>query len=255
MSLREIQQTFYGALRGEADVDSVARAFVGSDALAATERLEVYANMYLWRQVDVLREDFPALTKLLGDDAFFALARDYVRAHPSEHPSLSMLGRRLAEFISTRSFDRPDLSDLAALEWSRDQVFFADPSETISQETVAAFGESVVSARFELIPALEVLTLAHDVGALWQALEENGPPPEPQIEHTRIAVWRVGFEVFHARVSDAEAKAVELARTGKPLAEICEAFASEPDPVQAAFAAVSSWVTEGWIARVVPAGS
>jgi len=50
----------------------------------------------------VLREDFPRLSALLGPERFEELARDYLRSHPSEHPSVRHLGRAMAGFLERR---------------------------------------------------------------------------------------------------------------------------------------------------------
>ncbi len=43
--------------------------------------------------------------------------------------------------------------------------------------------------------------------------------------------------------------ALERVMAGKPLGEVCEAFEDRADAVEAAFRAVGSWFTEGWIAE------
>ena len=62
----------------------------------------IYQTMYFWRLHEVLREDFPKLGEALGDGAFEDLARAYLAAHPSEHPSVRHLGRQLPGFLATR---------------------------------------------------------------------------------------------------------------------------------------------------------
>ena len=39
-----------------------------SSALSSEDRLGIYANMYFWRLVDVLTEDFPAVRYILISD-------------------------------------------------------------------------------------------------------------------------------------------------------------------------------------------
>ena len=62
----------------------------------------------------------------------------------------------------------------------------------------------------------------------------------------RTAVWRAqaDFEVQEVDLSAEEARALALALAGAPFEEICGAFG---DPV-AAYAALQSWLAEGWIA-------
>src|ERR1700674_2883763 len=105
VTLAETQRLFWEALRGEA---------ASTSFVAGPDRLHVYADMFLWRQVDALRSDFPQLAAKLGDDAFFVLAERYILAHPSEDPDRGRLGRHFAQFCG---------DELAALDWARSEVY------------------------------------------------------------------------------------------------------------------------------------
>src|SRR5262252_9782979 len=97
MRLADVQALFWEALQG--GEPAVEQAFRGTPELPARARVQIYSDMVLWRQIDVLREDFPKLETLLGDEEFAELAEAYVRRWPSEYPSLVRLGRKMAEFI------------------------------------------------------------------------------------------------------------------------------------------------------------
>ena len=121
MKLAELQAQFWQALRApeNARVDVV----VSTPEFSARERLQLYADMYLWRQIAALREDFPCTLGLLGEDAFVELARAYIDAHPSQRASLAKLGARLRAFVPSRPLARADVADLVALEWARAEAF------------------------------------------------------------------------------------------------------------------------------------
>ena len=71
----------------------------GTPSLDAHARIGIYADMFIWRQIDALRDDFPKLAILLGDAPFYAMAEEYLREKPSRHASLSELGRELPDFL------------------------------------------------------------------------------------------------------------------------------------------------------------
>src|SRR5262245_58775530 len=87
----------------------------GPDARFAEERLDVYANMYFYRLLDVLLGDYPKVLALVGQANFHNLVTDYVLAHPSENPSLRYVGERFPAFLkkSERAEPWPHLADLA----------------------------------------------------------------------------------------------------------------------------------------------
>lgn len=204
MTLAETQARFWRALYG----DPVDASFV-----EGPDRLHVYANMFLFRQVDALRADFPQTAERLGDAKFFEVVRAYVREHPSQHPDLGRLGRRFASFLrGNGGFGGGEaLADLAALEWARSEVFLEAEAAPLTADEFAR------TLRIHLVPALRL----------------SG----------RTAVWRREFEVREAELSASEARALELALEGAPFEEVCGAFG---DPASA-FEALRSWIGEGWL--------
>lgn len=255
MTLAETQAAFHALATRAADPPSAAEDFlVGSPELGAAERVGIYADMYLWRLADALREDYPKLAALLGGERFLALAEAYARQHPSDRPDLGQFGRRLPAFL--RRFPAPergDLADLAALEWARSEVFFEAPATHAGRDALAGLGpEAFLDARLELVPAFRLLVLDHDAAAVWRLLERGEPAGPPLPGPVAVAVWRAGFDVFHARVDLDEALALEAAGRGEPMARVCAAFGRATDPAGAAFAALASWLDEGWVAAVLP---
>ena len=254
MTLAEIQTLFHAAVtRAEGDRSlEIQRCFTGSAELTAAERVEIYADMYLWRLVDALREDYPKLAALLGDERFYALAEAYAREHPSTHHDLGRMGGRLAAFLRAHPDPgRPDLADLAALEWARSEVFFEAKEEPARPDALAALPpEEFLEASLRLAPALRLLAVEHDAVGLWRALEHEAPVPSPAPGIQAIAVWRREFDVFHTALELDEATALESAASGDPLARVCAAFNGREDSAGAAFSAITSWFDEGWITAV-----
>ena len=246
MRLAELQERFFELATRAPGARLAADCFVSTPDLSAEERLDIYANMFVWRQIDALREDFPKLAQLLGDEGFYATAEKYLRAHPSTHPSLAQLGRHFASFLAESPSPRTDLADLAALEWARCQVFEEAHVRPAAPDLVS--GPDPAQIVLRTVPALRLLSLRHDVVPLWQDLEDGKTPLSPRNGPTAVAVWRRDFVVFHAGIAADEAAALHRAMSGATLGEVCEAFADRGDAVQAALSAVASWFAEEWIA-------
>lgn len=257
MTLSQTQALFHAAATGEgADPAALEACFAGTPALPAAERLGIYAGMWLARQVEALAAEHPALRAALGAERFEALCRDYLAAHPSEHHDIGRLGHALAAFLRRHPApERDDLGDLAELEWARSEAFFEAEVEPAGREALAALGpDRFPGARLRLVPALRLLRLDHPAQEAWRrALRGEGPAASAPVE-TLLAVWRAGHEVLHAPLGEAEGRALGRALAGERLAEVCAAFAGEPEPAAVAFAALASWLDEGWVAAVEEGG-
>jgi hypothetical protein len=233
MNLEQTQQLFWDLLEGR---ERTLDAFVGSPGLPASERVAIYAQMFLDRQIDALRETFPKILAALGDRPFYELAAQYLRAHPSRHPDLGQLGRELAAFLP-----RPDLADLARLEWARAEVFEAAPGRSLTPDEFAGLAQDAAAFarhRVQLIAALRLLDLDHDVEPLWE-----GQSASARAQPTHVVVWRNGFEVFHVAVEADEAEAMRLALAGAALGDVCGALEHPERAVET----LQGWLGEGWI--------
>ncbi len=252
MSLAETQRIFWNALQGDVDPDDLEQCFVGTEELPAADRLEIYGNMYVWRIVDALRVDFPAVASLLGDDAFFDAMTAYVQQEPSESPDLGQLGRKLEAFLRSYGEGRPDLADMAALEWARAAVFLEAEARSIPATALATVPpERVAAVRLKVIPALRLLSFERSPLDVWQEIEDGEPPSAPSEIQGHAAVWRQGYEVFHVSLTDDEAEALRRCIAGQTFEEVCDAFAGQDDAATTALAAIASWFKEGWISAVV----
>ena len=250
MKLADTQRIFWELATRRAGAVAADDIFESTVELPAADRISIYADMFLWRQVDALRADFPKLAAALGDEAFYALAEEYLRAHPSTHHDLGELGRDLPAFLVEHpDLSRPDLADLAVLEWARCEVFEARDVPIAGMEVLRSAPPAELPwQRLPLVPALRVLMLRHDPLPLWKAIEDATDLPPPRPGPAYVAVWRKQLVVHHAALAPAEAEAVRLAQLGATLAEVCDAFAGTKNAAQAAFDAIGSWLVEEWVA-------
>ena len=235
-----------GVARPELEAAIDARA-----PLDARARAEIYAGMYRFRLADALHADFPRVARLVGDDGFFELACAYAREHPSPSSDIGRFGRHLADFLAEHPGPRGDEADLARLDWARTEALTAPDTEPVGQEALGRLGEEAIpGASFRFVPSLSVLELGHDVMPAWRALENEEEPPPPDRRTARVAVWRKGFDVLHASLTESEAEALGRARAGLTLAEVCEAFAEADDAQGEAFRTLGAWFGDGWVAAV-----
>jgi hypothetical protein len=211
MSLAETQALFWRALQGEkVETES---CFTGTAELPAAERVGIYTEMVLTRLVEALRADFPETAAAFGDEAFYGLAREFVRSQPSHSSDLGRLGQDFAAFCP------PDSRGLAELEWARTEVFVEADEQPLTPEEFQA--------------RVDPASFAEQHLRIIQALRLVGS----------TAVWRAGFDVLETVLPSAEARALRLAMGGSAAGDVCACFETPAD----AFAAIQSWVAEHWV--------
>jgi hypothetical protein len=257
-ALRELQGAFWRHLAAEPDDDpgrpiapGLRAVLVGSEELGADARLAIYARMYLWRLLDVLRDDHPRTAAVLGDGAFRDVVRAYLGGYPSEHPSVANVGRHFSAFLgaSLPVGAPPWAPDLARLEWARREVFDAPDATPLGLDTLRGVApEAWPAARFRVVPALALVVAGWPVQRAWVA-EAGAPVPELPAERTVLRVWRSGYSVYHARLNAREEAALARLRAGEPFAAMCEEFADLPEGEAAAGAAalLVTWIEDGMV--------
>ena len=247
-SLRELQALFWSALNGRPEPGLTA-AVTSTSGLAATDRIAIYAEMYFARLRDVLAEDFEKTAAALGPQRFSEVARAYLAARPSEHPSVRHVGRCLADFLRSRPpADAPLwVPDLARLEWARVDVFDAPDAPPIGMDHLRTLPETEwPAAPLRAIPALKVVESDWPLHTIWR---DGGDVPAAR---TTLRVWRQDGAVYHCAVDPLERAALERLRAGACFGEICETLA-DLDPAEApteAGALLARWIEDGLVAGI-----
>jgi hypothetical protein len=268
-SLAELQRRFFELVTGAESVakELAARgvpasdleALIAGDARAsAVERLDVYANMYFFRILDVLRADYPKLLAVVGDEAFHDLATAYLQAEPSRHPSLRFVGGALPGFLAGHALarERPWLGELAALEWARVDVFDRADAAPLEREALAELPPArFAELELRAVPAAVLVRAAFAVEEPWRALEAGGeaaPPPRAPEGHA-ILVWRRGVVVHHRAVGGDERRALELVLAGTTFGALCaglgEALGSDEAAAALAARGLGQWLADELLAR------
>jgi uncharacterized protein (UPF0276 family) len=86
-------------------------------------RFAVYRNNSAVATIEALKEQFPTVLRLVGDEAFSGLARAFVGENPPRSPVLGEYGENFPRFIevflAACENDTPYLPDCARLDWAR----------------------------------------------------------------------------------------------------------------------------------------
>jgi hypothetical protein len=250
-ALADLQQRFQDAiLRADATPGLFAAESTGSGGFS------VYLQAYPARLTAALRDNFPALQRALGDDAFAALAGAYIAEKPSHFRSIRWFGDSLVAFLAAapERLPHPALVDLARMDWATRAAFDAADAILLSFDEVAALQPDEWPERvFKAVPSLQILDLEWAIEPIWKALNDDGQAATdaPQALPHVLLVWRPTLECCWRSADPCEAVALRALHGGAPFAECCTRIAefAEGEPARTAAGLLQRWISEGLLAR------
>jgi hypothetical protein len=246
----------------------LATLVTSDERLAAEDRLDVYANAYFYRILEVIEDELPGLRRGLGADAFNDLVTSYLVVHPSRDPSIRWVARALPAFLREHEAVAsiraafPWSPDLATLEWAMSEAFDAADATPLTRADLAELpAEQWPQLRLEPVPAARRLDLAWPVGSLrraWREEDDAGlepsaaaAPVDLRPEPRRLLIWRHEDIVSQRALADDEADAFDAIVGGASFGALCERIADTAGDEEApALAAtwLSRWVDEAVLA-------
>jgi hypothetical protein len=220
----------------------LATLIAGDDRMSAVERVEVYANGYFYRLLDVLREDFPATLAIAGDDNFHNLVTGYLIDYPPTEPSIYYAGSNFATYVASHPLlgRWPFLADLARLERATLESFHAADAPALDAGALRAITPAqwpTLSLRAH--QATRLLDCAWRVDEVLRAVEDGAAPatiapPAPAGAGGAIVVWRRATRVAYRVAERGEGEALRLALAAPPGAAPGATFAAICDAIAAA---------------------
>lgn len=183
--------------------------------MTSQQRMEVYANAYYARLLECLRDEFPALAALIGEETFNAFAFAFLQSFPSTSYTLADLGKNFPQFLTDNRTDAIEegdprehdqawidlMIDLALLERTYSEVFSGQGIEKMESLDAAALSavshELVGSICLTPAPCLRLLQLSSRAHEPAIAVRKFGTPITelPMNVATFLVVTRINYVV------------------------------------------------------------
>ncbi len=225
-ALAHLQQAFANAVIGDAG-DATGDGLLRPTPQGLSARLSIYGSAYRQRLGEALKENYPILALVLGDDAFADLAAGYLQHYPSRKPSIRWFGDALEQYIDTEpdAVPHPALHDLIRMEWALGSAFDGEDAEPLQvADFVQLPAEAWSSLRFDLHPTLRLLALSWNVEPLWAALtadpQADTDAPEAFAHH--LLIWRKEHQTQWRSVEPVEAHLLNAVQNGHTFGDLCE---------------------------------
>jgi hypothetical protein len=237
-SLRELQIRVMNALLGASPDDAIPLVSPADEAMS---RLHIYRNNVRGNFLDGLTSAYPVVKRLVGDDYFRQVARDFQRCHPSRSGDLLHAGTRfpdhLADVHAADAFSY--LADVARLEWLIQEALLGAQHAPLDLEKMAGVAPSAYDTLcFELHPALRLFESCYPALRIWEANVGDAEPEPIDLGQggDRIIVMRHRLQLRFHRLSEGELRFLDECRRGTSFAAAVDAA----DACDDGFDAVSS---------------
>ncbi|MFN0317106.1 MAG: DUF2063 domain-containing protein [Burkholderiales bacterium] len=204
LCLRDLQEQFAQALFS--GVDAPIANVIEAGSLDSSARLGIYRNNVLSNYRNALRDTYPVILRLVGDEFFNAAARVFAKQSSSASGDLNDYGEEFGAFLAAfpPAQGLPYLADVARLEWAVHRVFHSADAEPLALSRFAEFSEDELPRlRFTLNPASRLLESSYPITRIWQAgqAEQAGGESEVSLEDggERVLVLRQASYGIHLK--------------------------------------------------------
>ena len=191
-------------------------------------RFDVYRNNVTASLTEALRQAFPVIRKLVGEEFFTAMAIAHARAHPPRSPVMMFYGADMPGFLAAFPpvAHLGYLPDIARLELALREAYHAADAAPVAADRLAALpGAEFLSARISFAPAMRILRSRWPIHAIWAANAEDAPMPRERRAED-VVILRPGFDPAPQVLPDHAAGFLTQLQAGHPLGQ---ALAATPD--------------------------
>jgi hypothetical protein len=225
-SLRELQTRVMDALLS-ASAEGAA-PLIDLPNETALSRLHVYGNNVRTNFVDGLHSSYPAIWRLVGEDYFRQIARQFHVRHPSRSGDLLHAGALFPGFLAELhpADEFRYLADVARLEWLIQEALLAADHAPLNLDTLAGVAPAAYDAlRFELHPALRLFESPYPALRIWQVNMDDAEPEIIDLDcgADRVAVMRHQLRLNFHPLSQGEYRLLDALRRGEPFAASVDA--------------------------------
>lgn len=193
---------------------------------APTKRYGVYRNNVATGLARALAARFPITEKIVGEEFFTAMARDFVLDSPPVSPVLLHYGNDFPDFVAAfpPAADLPYLADVVRLENAQVKAYHAPDIAAVDPQALTRITpERVNGLIFVFHPAAAVLTSFHPIVTIWAM--NSGAESLAPIEDWRAQnalVTRPELTVLTRKIGSSSARFVLALMQGKTLGEVYE---------------------------------
>ncbi len=249
------QQEFAAAVRAARPPES---GLLQDTPAGEPARFHIYQNAYRIRMVEALKENYPVLASVLGDDEFAGFAAGFLQTCPSQTASIRWFGAQLADYVAAHpdTLPHPALLDLIRMEWALSVAFDSPDAKPLTVADLAAVApESWPGLSFVVHPSVQLIHVDWNVEPIWTALaaDPDAATDAPEAAPHYLLVWRAGHVNYWRSVSDEEAGLLTALMQGSNFGDLCDLCGQQLNSGQSDNAGTAAVTVAGYLRTWVDA--
>jgi hypothetical protein len=175
-------------------------------------RLAIYRTLFFNNMSGLLAKTFPVLSKILGEDSWRSLVRDFFSLHESHTPLFLEVPREFLRYLESErgqlDGDLPFMLELAHYEWVELALAIDERDADLTEVDT---GGDLLEGQPVLSPLFRSLTYCYPVHQLSPAFQPREAPQEP----TRLLVYRnLDDQVSFIEINAVTTRLLELLAEG-----------------------------------------
>ncbi len=218
--------------------------------------LAIYRNNVRSNLIGALKNLYPSVYHLLGEEEFIKLSLLYVAKYVSCDGNLDAYGRLLADFITTFGQYDQRIVDLARLELAYNHAYKAvDFVKSTLDNTAEFIAANYQKIAFVLNPSLIMIELSHDLIDWWGSVRNlanytEDAPHFPKRKSNVIVLRNFAKEIHYLEINDQERDFLRKIIEGKAFYQIFLEFVSSSQDNNL-LAIVSKFINNDSIVKVI----
>jgi hypothetical protein len=193
-------------------------------------RFSVYRNNVSSALIEAVAARYPVMNRLVGEDFFRAMTREYVLGHLPASPVLIGYGRDFPDFVSKfpPAAGLLYLADVARLESAYWEAYHAADAQPLDAAAFTAIApERLASIRMEFIPSFFLITSTFPIVSIWHTnVHDAEVKPVDLSAGEDAAVARPELDVEIRRLPPGAAKFLETLKISHTLGDAAVAGAA-----------------------------
>jgi hypothetical protein len=243
MDLQATQDILTRSLDKECPAETLqqARAMLKPSPQVTPETaISIYRNNHIQALTRSLAAAFPICRRILGDDCFNGIAREYVDQSPSKLSDLNRYGDSFPDFLGAWATGKTAfaefgyLEDLARLEWYWHVAYYQEDDEPFDFTAFAKTSPSHMDKiRLRVSHTLNLLKSDYPVFEIWKINrggEEADEVQAHELPQYLVVYRRNGYPVIEAVSADTHSL-LQNCRNGKTLTELSEQVKTGEDRI------------------------